>query len=118
MKSDLKVLGEQEHLVKISLRKYDHLAEKLLRQLCYARPIIWSENNLGSISSLSSCGESTRVPFHFCLFLLFLDHFDLAVFSLRVTIPHRAGMLQREGRASTRKRRNQRSVRARRAYPC
>lgn len=38
------------------------------------------------------------IPFHLCLFFLFLNHLDLTVLSLCVTIAHRTGMLGKEKR--------------------
>lgn len=36
---------------------------------------------------------SLQIPFHFCLFFLFLDHLDLTVLPLSIAVAHCAGML-------------------------
>lgn len=42
--------------------------------------------------------DKKTLPFHFCLFFLLLDHLNLTVLPLRITIANCAGMLDTERR--------------------
>lgn len=44
-----------------------------------------------------SLGHSHVVPFHLCLLLLLLNHLYLAVFSLRISVPHCIWVLEVKG---------------------
>lgn len=54
---------------------------------CFVRKLTWKADN-GWLW--------VWIPFHLGLFFLLLDHLDLAVFSLCITIAYSAGMLEEE----------------------